>query len=159
MRSLHAVNFYGDTIALEHEKGFDLVGVSLWAEGLHMKGIYIVHGFEHLSIHAHHLTLPRRWHWKYRKSSSAGSSSNHAQGLITRAHLALRLSFPLDQARRSMARLIAIALAVGIETSSIANILKVLSCRYRHALHHEFVSAVVSALAHKDVWVIYQMGV
>ena len=42
MRSLHRIAFYGSTISLEQESGLDLVGVSLWAKGLQVKGIYML---------------------------------------------------------------------------------------------------------------------
>ena len=158
LMSLHKMDFYGTTISLEHESGFDLVGVSLWAEGLHIKGIYIVHGFDQLVLHTHQLMLPKEWHWKYRKSSSAGSAKNHAQGFITRAHLALRLSFPIDQARRAIARLVAIALAVGMDPASIRNVLQVLSRRYVRILDRGFKAVLLHALFHRDVWVICQLG-
>ena len=110
--------------------------------GLQINGIYIVHGSDKLTLKPHHLTLPREWHWKCRKGSSAGSAQNHTQGFITRAHLAMRLSFPLDQARRAIARLVAIALAVGMA----------------RVLDREFKSMLLHALVHLDVWVIYQLG-
>ena len=60
MRTLHAIGFYGETVSLEHEKGFDLVGVSLWTEGLHVKSICIAQGSEHLTLHIHGFTLPQQ---------------------------------------------------------------------------------------------------
>ena len=58
-----------DTVELEDETALDLVGVRLWADGLHILGIYIVHGFEDLEVHPHGFVLPRQWQWKYRTSS------------------------------------------------------------------------------------------
>ena len=57
-----------------------------------------------------------------------------------------------------MARLIAIALAVGMESKSIIDVLNVLAGRYRVILNSDFKCEVVHALLHKDASVIQKLG-
>ena len=58
-----------------------------------------------------------------------------------------------------MARLIAIALAVGMDSKSIIDVLNVLAGRYRVILNSDFKYEVVHALLHKDASVIHKLGV
>ena len=158
MHELHNIGFYGSTIELEHEAGLDLVGVRIWAEHLHIHGIFIVHGFDDLELGSHTFTLPHEWRWKYRSSASAGSPNSHLIGFITRSHLALRLSFPVTQARRAFARLICVTLAMLNDSSAISAAVSKLACRYKVALSPEFVRQVLLALRHQAVWVIHDMA-
>ena len=156
---MHADGFYGGTIILEEEDGLDLVGVRLWADGLAIYGMYIVHGFEDLQVLHHEFVLSPQWRWKYRGRASSGSPSSRLAGFLTRSHLALRLSFPVEQARRAFAQLVCVTLATAGDAQVITSAIVKLSSRYRRVFHREYVDALCESLKHKDVWVIHQLGV
>ena len=89
---------------------------------------------------------------------SAGSSNSRSAGFLTRAHLAVRLSFPPNQARHAVVRLIAVSLSMDIEPQVLMSALTKLAKRYSKTLGQEFVSQLERAIHNKDVWMIYHMA-
>ena len=79
-------------------------------------------------------------------------------GFLTRSHLALRLSFPVQQARRAFARLVCVTLAMLDDTEAIAKAISKLASSYKVALSRDYVSELLHALTYKDFWVIHSMG-
>ena len=79
-------------------------------------------------------------------------------GFTTRAHLLLRHSFPLENARRAFCQLVAIYLALGFEGGILESTIHRLTSRYAKALAPPFVSSLVSAIRKTDVWTIHTMG-
>jgi hypothetical protein len=136
----------------------DLVGVRLWVRSMSLEGRYIVHGFSDLIVEQNRFQLPLEWHWKYRSSQSAGSDGSRMVGSLTRSHLAIRLSFPITQARRAVAQLVAVSLAVGPEALPIRQALHTLARRYRTVLEATFLHKLSRALDINDVWMIREMG-
>ena len=64
----------------------------------------------------------------------------------------------MAQAQRAVARIIAIAMALGYESDVMLAALTKLAGKYRKVLDSEFCSTVRRALGSKDVWMIYEMG-
>ena len=89
---------------------------------------------------------------EYRGASSAGSFHSKVAGFITRAHSAIRLSFPVAQAQRAVARIIAIAMALGYESDVMLAALTKVAGKYRKVLDPEFCSTVRRALGSKDTY-------
>lgn len=151
-------DFYGETINMELESGMNLVGVQLWTDGLYANGLYIVGGFEDLVMEPHRLVLPVEWLWKYRSIHSAGSQALQMSGFLTRAHLALRLSFPVSNSRRALARLVAVFLALGNSPQVLLQCLQRLATKYRNTLNRSFHHVLSRALEMQDVWMIVNLG-
>ena len=81
------------------------------------------------------------------------------QGFLTRAHLALRLSFPVTQARRALVRLIAVTLATGVPVDLLSSALVSLGVRYPMVFKSDFHALVLGRLQQQDMWSIHAMGV
>lgn len=158
LKDLHRPGFYGSTVFLEPEAGFDLVGVRIWAVGLQPHGIYIVHGFSDLCMLPHSFVLPLAWRWKYRSAKSAGSRASRLAGFLTRAHLAMSLSFPACEARRAIARLVAVSSAGGVEPKQLERAIHQLAPRHPKVLEGPFINDLCRALVNSDVWMIQSMG-
>lgn len=79
-------------------------------------------------------------------------------GFLTRAHLAIRLSFPRHQSQKAVARLVAVSLAMGLGRFILKPALKKLASKYPKVLDNNFHGMLVHALMTQDVWTIYSLG-
>ena len=151
-------HFYGSPIELEPEEHLDIVGVRISIDGVSIQGSYIVHGFEELFMQNGRLVLPLEHRWRYRSAQSAGSSSSLLVGFKTRAHQALRLSFPLVRARRSLAQQVAVSLALGLAEGDLVQAVVSLRRRFPRALPEQFCHSLIHAVRNHDVRQVLSMG-
>ena len=134
------------------------MGVRISIARLSVTGLYIVHGFEDLVVVNGQLWLPLEHRWRYRSVRSGGSPAMHRVGFTTRAHQAIRLSFPPDQGRRAVARLIAISMAMGLDNRTLVSTTRTLSKKYPNVLNNLFLEPMISALSNSNVHRILSMG-
>jgi hypothetical protein len=72
--------------------------------------------------------------------------------------MALKLSFPVQEARRALCRLVAVSIALETSPDIIKLAVSKLSRKYREAVNVCFFEALFQALDSKDVWMVYAMG-
>jgi len=151
--------FYGPPIELEPEGHLDVVGVRVSVHGVRVQGLYIVRGFDDLFVRDGKLVLLLEHRWRYRSCRSGGSPSAHLVGFTTRAHQALRLSFPVSQGRRASAQLVAISLALDLDSHALTSVLRSLSKIYPSVLSELLRGSLIHALRGGYVEQIIIMGI
>jgi hypothetical protein len=70
----------------------------------------------------------------------------------------MSLSFPACEARRAIARLVAVSSAVGVEPKQLERAIHQLAPRHPKVLEGPFINDLCRALVNSDVWMIQSMG-
>ena len=151
LESLGNPNFYGGAIMLEPEPGLDFLGLTLQATGLEVQGKYIVPGFDALKVRNAKLVFPQEYRWKYRSPASAGSKTMATASLMTRCHLAIRMSFPMHNIRQAVTRLIVANMALEMDLQAIKEALMKLKRRYKDVFRENFMKPLIEQIMNNDL--------
>jgi hypothetical protein len=152
-------DFYGEPILLEPEAGNDFVGVRIQLRGNSLTASFITLGFDELAIATFDgRRFPREWLWKYRSARSASSCTTQFSSIIGRLHQAIRHSFPVPEARRATARLLAIHCALGHNCSVLTRSVERLAKQYKSVFARPFYDQLMTALRHDDIASLVSLG-
>ena len=88
----------------------------------------VVHGWEQT---AHKRKVPSEELWRYRAAEAAGSESANLSGLLSRLHNACRWSFPEEEARRSICRLLLIYRSLDHEPKPLVSCVRRIARRHK----------------------------
>ena len=79
-------------------------------------------------------------------------------GFMTRAGLAIRLSFPLENARQAVARFVAVHIAIGLHGGDLACALTELLHRDSSVLSVQFLELIYQPMKNRYISVIVALG-
>ena len=135
--------FYGNPIRLEIVPGSIFLGVSLDSTPAGVKATMVVHGWEQT---ARTRKVPSEEMWRYRAAEAAGSESANLSGLLSRLHNACRWSFPKEEARRSICRLLLIYRSLDHEPKPLVSCVRRIARRHKKIWGPQDLKQVISAL-------------